>query len=324
MKKIFTLFYCWSLCVAIWSQIPTSGLVAWYPFNNNLLDSTSNNQDLVAVNNNGGLNYVPGQNGSALNFAEAGNCDIPVNLNFTGLNNHSFTAAGWFNLSDSTHISPVTLCVGRDAVSNTATFALEYYNGGGGGSVAFYTYYNLSYTSLDVSQVPLTDEYNEWHHFAFSYEGGDSLKAYLDGVFLPSFSLPAASDTLNNITTSLEFGASLTYCNVQGSTDDFMMYNRALSNAEVTQLYNSNPLGINTESSETIRVYPNPASDLVHIHVLNNEKIESVELLTMEGEIITVQSPFKNTISIEDLSPGVYYIRCKSQQSQFVQKLIKN
>ncbi len=313
------------MVLSIWSQIPTSGLVAWYPFNNSLLDSTANNNDLIPALANGGLNYVNGQQGLALNFSQGGNCDVPSAPYITNLNNNSFTVSGWYNLQDSINTTPVVLAVGRNHITNFPTFSIEYFNNGSTGSIAFYTYYDFSYSNLQLTSIDITSMLGNWHHFAFSYEGGDSVKAYIDGLIQPAFSFATSSDTLNDDFSKLEFGSSATYCNVLGSTDDFLVYNSSLSAVEIAQIFNSSStMVVEEEMSSSITIFPNPATNIINVNSFTNETIAQVEILSIDGKLINTYNHKNNSIDLSDLHPGVYLVRCNINNHWVVKRIIKN
>jgi hypothetical protein len=300
-------------------------MVAWYPFNHNLDDSTANNNDMMPIFVNGGLNYIDGNNGAALSFAQNGNCDYTRADNLTGLNNQSFTIAGWFFLRDSVNATPVNLAVGRNAISNFPTFSLEYFYNAPNGSVQFYTYYDFTYTNYQTSSFDITPSLNQWHHLAFSYEGGDSIKAYMDGAFLAPYSFATNSDTLNDVTSRMDFGATNTYCNKSGSQDDFMIYNRALSRTEVAQIYAATETtGLNAEQPFTFTVYPNPASDIIFIQPLENQTIDRVDILNLEGKQVMSSTTNCHTLSIQLLDAGMYLLRCWINDIPYTQRIIKN
>jgi len=62
------------------------------------------------------------------------------------------------------------------------------------------------------------------------------------------------------------------------------------------------------ENHQQIHLYPNPASQVLHIEVDENT---SVNIINIAGEVIDTQKimPGSNTITVSDLFPGVYFLQ---------------
>lgn len=72
-----------------------------------------------------------------------------------------------------------------------------------------------------------------------------------------------------------------------------------------------------------IKIYPNPASDILNILVTdNNFEIENTEIYTITGQKVLESN--KKTISISNLSPGLYLVKTKADNNTYyTQKLVK-
>ena len=77
------------------------------------------------------------------------------------------------------------------------------------------------------------------------------------------------------------------------------------------QLQNGTGIGENKDK-KTIKIYPNPASDLINI--TSPENIEVIELTDLMGRIVFITKPAINNFQIntENLEKGLYIIRIKS------------
>ena len=87
-----------------------------------------------------------------------------------------------------------------------------------------------------TSQTPTSD--NQWHHVVITKSSSSDTSAnlYIDGILVTVYT---GSFTLNNGTASLYFGNAETTNNLfNGSVDDIRIYNRELTQSEVTALYN--------------------------------------------------------------------------------------
>ncbi|WP_395092001.1 T9SS type A sorting domain-containing protein [Vaginella massiliensis] len=78
-------------------------------------------------------------------------------------------------------------------------------------------------------------------------------------------------------------------------------------------------LGLISNQKEVIKVYPNPASDKIHIHA---ENIEAVALYDLKGAEINVK--IKNgIINIAHLEKGIYILKIYSDGKFYTEKIIK-
>lgn len=79
--------------------------------------------------------------------------------------------------------------------------------------------------------------------------------------------------------------------------------------------------GINdTEATNTLRVYPNPASD--YIHVQSNEIIKTVEIFDVNGNKIYEDHPHSQAsqISLLNYKRGIYFMEINCQSVKFIIK----
>lgn len=75
-----------------------------------------------------------------------------------------------------------------------------------------------------------------------------------------------------------------------------------------------------SESENTISVYPNPATDIVHVSSTKS-KIKSIKLYNLQGKF--VQAFFTNDFSVSNLAEGIYFVTLQTDKSTFTRKLIK-
>lgn len=215
------------------SELYNSGNGAQY-IGDNFYKPTTN--DVLLVNNGtaqGGLTYVPGKVGTAFNF---NGTNAYVSLPTSSFNNLTgdFSVSCWFKTN--------TVSGNQMIFSNFA------YNGGA--RKGFYivlssntigcwlanepTYSQLFYTSAVVS-------INTWYHLSVTRESS-VVKIYINGtlIFTDTNGIP-----LSYVTTLTSIGAYThgapspitSYFN--GSIDAFNIWQKALTQAEVTELYNS-------------------------------------------------------------------------------------
>ena len=106
----------------------------------------------------------------------------------------------------------------------------------------------------------------------------------------------------------------------EGFMDDFRLFNVALSEEEISELYAYAPTGIGDVSAkEYLSVYPNPASDFIHIETEN--KVIEASIYNLAGQ--KVISSFNETkIDVSSLTGGLYFLEVETSNSRGVEKLI--
>jgi hypothetical protein len=77
----------------------------------------------------------------------------------------------------------------------------------------------------------------------------------------------------------------------------------------------------NLDDQNLLMVYPNPASEVLHIK--GTETVEQIEISDLNGKLIHAFSCKSNDIDISSLNPGIYLIRLKSKKQFVIQKFIK-
>lgn len=158
---------------------------------------------------------------NALNFNGASSIRIlsPGNRNFS--NAHTMTA--WINAT---------------AISTSTYNILSFYPN------AYMALNGNSYFQSDIINGVQQNSYgttnisaNNWYFIAGTFDG-NNLKVYLNGNLENSLSSPGAENIVSRFCIS-GFGSTCSYNYINGSIDDVRLYNRALSAAEISAIYNA-------------------------------------------------------------------------------------
>jgi len=212
-----------------YSNPPIDGIIAWYPFNGNANDESGNG-------NNGTVNGATlttdrfGDTNKAYSFNGTSNF-IKV-LNSASLRiNQDLTLSAWFNTT-STVSSDMAILGKGTTIDNTGYLLLI--------TSTFYpdfARFRLSPTLINASlsyNILVND--GKWHNIVGTYDKS-SMKLYLDGKLLKSSSY---SFDISTLTTDLFIGREFDRVARQfkGQIDDVGIWNRSLSQQEVTDLYN--------------------------------------------------------------------------------------
>jgi hypothetical protein len=207
--------------------LPTNGLVAYYPFNGNVNDASGNGHH--------GQNY-----GANLIMDRFNNSNKAYSFN--GIN--SYIMVPHSSSLQPTNGLTLSAWVKFNSLNNTCSIL-------GKGSDASIGWYSLRYESagrtLDFQinfsdyiggprktvSINTTLQINVWYNVIGTFNG-NSMKIYLNGQF--SNLLPISS-TLGSNSEALQIGSSVEGYFLNGALDDIRIYNRALNDAEVLQLY---------------------------------------------------------------------------------------
>jgi autotransporter-associated beta strand protein len=221
------------LAAAMWlgagsvQAIPTDSLIH-YDFNSVSGNTVTNTGSLGSAANGTLQNasLVAGQIGNGLNFTGS-NSGVRTNSNIAIGN--AFTLACW--------VSATNANGGYHRII-TNNYTNSSYLGTGGSGAGQY----LTITQSAFVDTPNTvDTTGAWHHLAMSWDG-TSTRFYYDGVLVTT-TAQSRSTTFNS-----QFGFGCNSDNYSeswnGKMDDAFVFGRALSDAEVTSLYNNAPNSI--------------------------------------------------------------------------------
>lgn len=111
----------------------------------------------------------------------------------------------------------------------------------------------------------------------------------------------------------------------QGAIDDFRYWNRALTYADVNELCNPTP--VNNIDISQIKIFPNPASEILNVAMNNNIKDGHYAISNILGQIIeTGNIPAHQGVEIDisKLEEGFYYFNYTVEgQRKFTKKFVK-
>jgi hypothetical protein len=334
MKKSMISAFAVGLCMTVnlWAQVPnyvpTNGLVGWWPFNGNADDESGNG-------NNGSVN------GATLTTDRFGNANKTYNFNGTNnfisvTNNNSLQTPNaisinfWVQFSGPGHgrlvskgWSPDGIEVHTEASSNHKIRYGGAFNGLGYGP---------------ISQTTLLD--NQWY-MATTIDNGNVKYIYINGLLEDSLVHNYGSVPVSTIDVYFGKNSQNATDYLLGKLDDIGIWNRALTQQEITDLYNANvcyeyvtvtdTLVINTGITgynpitymNTLKIWPNPTND--HI------TIDAGDLTTMNGYSIKIedaqgQQVFQNAVNQQQFyidittwgGNGLYFVRIIDPQGNTV------
>ena len=225
------------------SNLPSNGLIAWYPFNGNANDESGNGNNgsvdgsTLSSDRNNHQNSSYSFDGSD-DFISIGN---DSSLNPSG----SVTFSSWFNLNDLNNNNNIIIGrnnnnSGSDGYGYNYGILIDSNDGSSKLRVGIGQESNGSITDVDHIR---TINANEWIHYATTYDQS-KIRVYVNGTQVHSTNLSrSGGNHQNNFETFIgkyrpqSSGSQQANQHFRGKLDDIGMWNRALTAAEVAQLY---------------------------------------------------------------------------------------
>ena len=224
-----------AMAQAIPSNVPKDGLVGWWPFNGNANDESGNGNHGTV---NGATLTVDrfGRSNNAYSFDNIINYN-EITISAKSLDNltNAISIFGWFKANELSNFAQI---LGKRLNNNYAPFSsLAIQKGVSNETWRVQMSTNTTTDFLLSTNSELVD--SVWISFCITYDG-NSLKYYEDGKLLAKS--PLSGNILYN-DSPLIFGGSASGIgqSFRGQIDDIAIYNRALSELEIKQLYEGCP-----------------------------------------------------------------------------------
>lgn len=228
--------------------VDQGGLIGYWPFDGKTMIGATTT-DISGNNNNGTLINTTrpavvklGKIGQAINFNGATTSSY-VRVPFgPTLDSPAISISFWFK-ANATPTANDTI-VSRDFDGNGIAYSFDLR--GGPWNPTFCTYYTVGNLVICVSATGPPNfgnfEVGKWYHVVGTFDGSKSYRIYVNGAYNqineePTPLFVASSNPGLTIGAFLNQGNPERYFN--GSVDDLRIYNRALTDTEVQQLYKS-------------------------------------------------------------------------------------
>jgi len=233
------------------SYVPTSGLVGWWGFNGNAQDGSGNG-------NHGTVN------GATLTTDRFGNQNGAYN--FDGVND--FIQSNFLNVLNGAQKASFSFWFLSNGASGSGIPIGHWvHNSNLTGSIGIQIFCEYQTNRLGVcmyggqcsSSNVINNLNNIWRHALIRFDGSkplaERISLFIDGYFIQNINVSNAPTNLGNLATRTYFGAAPGPLNGQlaaynffnGKLDDIGIWNRELTQQEITNLYISN-LGISIPS----------------------------------------------------------------------------
>ena len=328
-----------SFCTSLSGSL-ASGLVGYWPF-------CGNANDYSGYGNNGAVNGATlttdrfGNTNSAYNFDGSDFISIP---NSTSLSNMtSITMSAWININqwDMTNNQGWFPILSKTNSSSYGKYRLGANTSISGQQPSFYG--TLSTDEGIISQNNLY-ALNQWNQIVITISNGNSTIS-LNGVQVFNGATTYTGwTTIDNLPLLIGKDIPGLVDHANGKIDDIGIWNRALTQQEITQLYNQNQCITNVTVTDTliinvgqmsytnpvayannITIYPNPASSQINISFNNITDLSggTIKIINSLGQqVATTPITLTGTSTSMALSSwggnGLYFVQILNAQGQIV------
>lgn len=331
MKKALTILIVIILSFNAFAQVPnyvpTNSLVGWWSFTGNANDSSGNGNNgavygaTLTTDRQGNPNSAYSFDGST-SFILISNTLIPDMPS-------SYSISMWFKIGllvNSNGNSP-TLISDRDTGLSSYKYTIDM-------RVLDSTIESVIYDGLPgngqrIAAKKIKD--TNWHHVVQVYDtASKNLTQYVDGNVTGVLDSISQWSNRSNPTYVGMWNGFVGYSGYfNGKIDDIGIWNRALNQQEILQLYNTTT-GLNElNPNEEIKIYPNPAKDYIEVTCSNLGEMDgnSLKITNTFGQVVFNNVITQQTFDI-DLSKlggaGLYflYVSDPNQTIKSVKKIV--
>ena len=314
MKKVYSFILITVFSASVFGQtvpsyVPTNGLVGWWPFNGNANDiSTNTNNGII----NGSIltNDRFGNNSAAYYFNGTSYISIPNITQYHFGTNNDFTINMWF----------------KRALTNSSWQVLMSYacpNAGGTGGFQLGTQsnFNLELGST-TAEIFTGGNVNDtlWHMLTTVFNRTiDSVKVYQDGIYIGKIFVNNNQSYTPSCNPNILIGGERNFWSqyyFKGVIDDIGLWNRILTQQEITNLYNGTSVGLNEfNNSKLFSVYPNPAKTQITLNTTTNQIGKTLKVYDALGKVVyeTILKQQQYNINITNWANGIYTVAIPEQ-----------
>jgi len=310
------------------SYVPTSGLVSWYSFTGNANDMSGNGNNATV-------------NGAVLTSDRFGNSNAAYS--YDGINDYLHGNASSFPSGDRT----IALWFYTTNI-NVGSAGMQVFGYGGGlcdqswlmqmdNSTPFTSFFTDSSYEVSIgcntwlSALPFgvngspANPNNNWHQWVIT-NGPGGIYYYFDGNYAGGVTTSIGNTMVAGKkffmgscpdSTGLVAYQDAYLNNWNGKLDDIGVWNRQLTQQEITALYNGGTVGASDLSeSKSFSIYPNPTQNIININVNSEDLGLPIKLFDIYGKVVLSKRIDQADINLdlENLADGIYFIRVEDNK----------
>lgn len=214
------------------SYIPTNGLVGYWPFSGNANDLSGNGNNGTVVSGLLSNDRLGNANSSYYLNGQTDYITVPAVSNMFP---NRLTLSVWVKIP-----SNYTGNNGIGPIIRARLFGYILWFDSSNGSIINILHHNSSTTTTTNTQSNIND--NKWHQIVVTFDGTNN-KLYLDGQMISSVATTSQSNLYYVSDGAVTFGrdgnnSSSATALYQGWIDDIGIWNRALTQSEILEIYN--------------------------------------------------------------------------------------
>ncbi|MCB0745034.1 MAG: T9SS type A sorting domain-containing protein, partial [Ignavibacteriae bacterium] len=171
--------------------------------------------------------------------------------------------------------------------------------------------------TVNYQSFALNDVANEFHVYSVNWSP-DQITFLIDGVGFYTYN-PAVKDVLTwpfyeeqYILLNVAMGG------IAGPIDP--NFDQSSMIIDYVRVYQNEALSLDEFSKESVSLYPNPVSDVLHIQT--SQKIDAIEIYNPLGKLILKATKVENQLDLSALETGIYLIKLYSSDSAIMKKII--
>ena len=305
------------------SYVPTSGLVSWYSFTGNANDMSGNGNNATV-------------NGAVLTSDRFGNSNAAYS--YDGINDYLHGNASSFPSGDRT----IALWFYTTNI-NVSSAGMQVFGYGGGlcdqswlmqmdNSTPFTSFFTDSSYEVSIgcntwlSALPFgvngspANPNNNWHQWVIT-NGPGGIYYYFDGNYAGGVTTSIGNTMVAGKkffmgscpdSTGLVAYQDAYLNNWNGKLDDIGVWNRQLTQQEITALYNGVTVGASDLSeSKSFSIYPNPTQNIININVNSEDLGLPIKLFDIYGKLALSKTIDQKDFNLDltNLAKGIYLLR---------------
>jgi hypothetical protein len=302
MKKVYSFILITVFSASVFGQtvpsyVPTNGLVGWWPFNGNANDESGNGH-------NGTVNGATlttdrfGNANKAYSFDGIDDNIIIDSLNVSTINNGKNTVSFWMYWYGQTEQIPFCWDTGYSLYFKNGQFGINTYQGNTLG---------IPSNNIDSAWV------NVVAVFPNNVPDTSNSELWINGIKQSIQGWATASKTADKkvfIGSGYDGGYRFS-----SKLDDIGIWNRALTQAEITTLYTANGVGIKDQSLNQLSIYPNPAKTQITLNTTTNQIGKTLKVYDALGKVVyeTILKQQQYNINITNWANGIYTVAIPEQ-----------
>jgi hypothetical protein len=304
------------------SYVPTNDLIGYWPFNGNANDNSG-------VGNNGtviGATLTTdrfGRANNAYNFNGNNLSHIEIKDNNTMELLSNFTLSYWLNPDSLPVIKNDYISVISKGSHGVGGWITGIWNNIDN-IIAFQR--DGAYSNYLYGDSKSAISLNVWQNITITYNSNnDTLKYYLNGALVSAINSPGFQIIGNSfdINIGVQKKDSNYIHQYRGKLDDIVLWNRALTQSEITAIYTSIPTGINDIKNANIKIYPNPANNKITIDNGDIQKMNgySIKIINSLGQQVYQGGITQQIVSIDitqGAGNGMYYLQLTDNNGNIV------